>query len=216
MRSKLSLLPFIYLSSFAFSLPSYNQSTILTKTHTTSDGQTYTYTFAGAANTSQPTLLLLHGYPASRHDWDIPIAALTAAGYGIVAPDLLGFGDSSKPTDVEAYNTKTLSGHIDQILEAENLPQVIGVGHDWGTGMLGKAVTWFPERFAKIVYVTTPYIPAGLLFDLDATNKAAVDEGKPMPLGYWYFFNSWDAAGMIETHVSKIMFDIGRKPNPQL
>jgi soluble epoxide hydrolase/lipid-phosphate phosphatase len=197
-------LPFILQALFSMH-PTSGSSTppnlILAKTYTTPSNQTYTYTFAAPTNASLPTLLLLHGYPSSRHDWTTQIRALTCAGYGVLAPDLLGFGDSSKPTAIEAYNTKTLSTHLIQLLDAEGLPFVVGVGHDWGANLLGKAAAFFPARFEKLVFVAVGYYPPGVLLDVDAINKAAVEAGGAAPLGYWYFFNSWDAAHIIEGHV---------------
>jgi soluble epoxide hydrolase/lipid-phosphate phosphatase len=180
--------------------PNYNQSSI-TKQLTTLDGQTYVYDFVSAQNTSKPTLLLLHGYPSSRHDWDLQIATLAAEGFGVIAPDLLGFGDSSKPTAIEAYNTKIHSDHLAQILDAEGLSEVVGVGHDWGAGILGKMVAWYPERFSKIVIVSISYLPAGKLFDIDAANKQSLETLGYMQFGYWYFFNSWDAGDLISRNV---------------
>ncbi|PVI01168.1 alpha/beta-hydrolase [Periconia macrospinosa] len=179
----------------------YNNQSSIIKTLKTSDGQTYTYDFAPPSDASKPTLLLLHGYPASRHDWATQIKALVAEGFGIVAPDMLGFGDTSKPTAIEAYNGKTISTQLIEILDAENLPQVVGVGHDWGAGVLSKVTTWYPKRFTKLSFVGTPYIPAGLLFDVDGFNKQSLETAGYMSFGYWYFFNSWDAAGIIESHL---------------
>jgi len=173
----------------------------ITKQFTTADGQTYVYEFASPKNSSRPTLLLLHGYPSSRHDWTEQIAALTAQGFGVVAPDMLGFGDSSKPTAIEAYNTKTLSNHLIQILDAEGLRNVVGVGHDWGAGILAKVVAWYPGRFTKIAIVSVSYFPAGGLFDIDAFNKLSLETDGYQRFGYWYFFNSYDAASLIEQHV---------------
>ncbi|KAH8716768.1 Alpha/Beta hydrolase protein [Phaeosphaeriaceae sp. PMI808] len=178
----------------------HNQS-YSTKKLTTPDGQTYAYDFAPAKNSSKPTLLLLHGYPGSRYDWENQITALAGGGFGVVAPDLLGFGDSSKPTAIEAYRLKSLSSHLTQILDAEGLKDVVGVGHDWGAGVLAGVVAWYPKRFNKLVFVTVPYLPAGLFFDIDAANKQSLETLGYQQFGYWYFFNSWDAAELIRRNL---------------
>jgi soluble epoxide hydrolase/lipid-phosphate phosphatase len=103
---------------------------------------------------------------------------------------------------VEAYNFKALSRDLTEILDAEDLQEVIGVGHDWGAGMLSKVTLWFPKRFTKLVFVTTPYLVPGLVFDIDAINKAGVENLGYQPFAYWYFFNSYDAADLIKNHVS--------------
>lgn len=76
------------------------------------------------------SFLLLHGYPSS-YDWRHQIAGLQEAGYGVIAPDLLGYGDTDKPRDLKAYRNKTMSTHIVEILDREGIDKVVLVGHDW-------------------------------------------------------------------------------------
>jgi pimeloyl-ACP methyl ester carboxylesterase len=64
-------------------------------------------------------------------DWRHQIAYLSAAGYGVLAPDLLGFGATDKPSAIEDYKFSKMSGHLAEILVHEGLDRVIGVGHDW-------------------------------------------------------------------------------------
>ena len=49
-----------------------------------------------------PPALLLHGFPDSADLWRHQVGALAAAGHRVLAPDLRGFGASSRPTDVGA------------------------------------------------------------------------------------------------------------------
>lgn len=210
MRSLYELLSRVTLLSLAltaYSKPcpkSPSQSCLTTtKSLVTDDGYTYVYDHVATHNSSMPTLLLLHGYPASRYFWHHQIQPLAEAGYGIIAPDGLGYGDSSKPTDIEAYRMKDLAGHMVQILDAENLQNVVGVGHDWGSGVLSRSVVFHPERFSKLVFMAVGYVPPGLFFDVDAINAQVLNEAGYTNFGYWYFFNSYDAAGLMSDNVSK-------------
>ncbi|KAF4991445.1 hypothetical protein FDECE_14040 [Fusarium decemcellulare] len=142
--------------------------------------------------------MLLHGFPSTRHDWKYQIAKLSAAGYGIVAPDLLGYGDSDRPTELEAYRLKRISGHLAEILDHEGLATVVGVGHDWGTVVLSRSLYWHSERFEKVAFLSTGYVPAGSFFDVDATNVASLKEFGYFQYGYWYFFNSYNAKDLME------------------
>ncbi|KAI8633280.1 alpha/beta-hydrolase [Xylariaceae sp. FL1651] len=182
-------------------LSHYNQSSIITKSLTTVDGQTYVYDYAPAKNVSKPTVLLLHGYPSSRHDWEYQISALTAEGFGIVAPDLLGYGDSSKPTSLEAHRFKNIAGHITEILDAESLQNVVGVGHDWGSELLSRLAVWHPDRFTKFAFLSVGYDPPGIFLDFDALNALSSKTFGYMQYGYWYFFNSYNAAGLISQNL---------------
>ncbi|KAF4465983.1 epoxide hydrolase 2 [Fusarium albosuccineum] len=142
--------------------------------------------------------MLLHGFPSTRHDWEYQIAKFSAAGYGIVAPDLLGYGDSDRPTELEAYRLKRISGHLGEILDHEGLATVVGVGHDWGTVVLSRSLYWHSERFEKVAFLSTGYVPAGSFFDVDATNVASLKEFGYFQYGYWYFFNSYNAKELME------------------
>ncbi|KAI0097827.1 Alpha/Beta hydrolase protein [Nemania sp. FL0031] len=187
--------------AIAICAPTGTNRTFSTKTLVTTDGYTYAYDYVAAVNASRPTILLLHGFPASRHDWENTIPALAAEGYGVIAPDLLGFGDSSKPTELEAYNFKGIVGQIAEILDAEGVKDVVGVGHDFGANVLSRAAVWMPERFTKFVFVTVPYGPPGLFFDIDAANALSLETRGFAQLGYWYFFNSWDTADLISRNL---------------
>lgn len=106
-----------------------SQNTPHTKFHT-HDNHTYAYEYSpGPAG--RPTFLLLHGFPSTRNIWNKVAHLLTSAGYGVLRPDLLGYGESSKPKDVQEYSFRTMSMGVAGILAHENLQRVIGVGHDW-------------------------------------------------------------------------------------
>lgn len=176
-------------------------SNLQTKDLTTTDGLKYTYDTVPAKE-NKATVLLIHGYPATRHDWKHQIQDLSAAGYGVVAPDCLGYGDSDKPLEVEAYKLKRISKHITEILDKEGLNKVIGLGHDWGAGVLSRLAVWHPDRFEKFVFLSTGYNPPGIPMDVDAINANGLKHYGKMPFGYWYFFNSLDAPSLAASHVS--------------
>src|SRR5581483_7310084 len=88
-------------------------------------------------------VLLLHGWPDTGALWRHQVAALTAAGYRTIAPDLRGFGASSKPADVAAYAALTMAGDVTGLLDALGIDRAHLVGHDWGA-----AIGWFTATVA--------------------------------------------------------------------
>jgi len=52
-------------------------------------------------------------------------------GFGIIFPDLLGYGGTDRPRNVEAYWLKRMSEDVVRILDAEETGKVHEVGHDW-------------------------------------------------------------------------------------
>lgn len=99
------------------------------------DGIKYAYIHIPATS-SKPTFLLLHGFPSSSYDWRYQVSHLKERGYGVLVPDLLGYGDTDKPKELERYKKKNMSADLIQILNYEKLGKVIGVGHDWLVGFL--------------------------------------------------------------------------------
>jgi pimeloyl-ACP methyl ester carboxylesterase len=60
-------------------------------------------------------------------------------GYGIIAPDLLGYGGSSKPEVPENYTAEAIGSSLVEVVQQvtrQQSPQVIGVGHDWQVNLL--------------------------------------------------------------------------------
>ena len=103
------------------------------------------------------TVLLLHGKNFSSAYWAETIRALGAAGYRVVAPDQLGFGKSSKPTDLQ-YSFHALAGHTRSLLDALGVEKVHVVGHSMGGMLATRFALSFPERVGKLVLVN----PIGL------------------------------------------------------
>jgi len=102
----------------------------LYKFHTVSRDLTYHYYYRPSV-VGKTTLLFLHGFPASSYDWRRQIIHFQSQGYGILAPDLLGYGKSSKPEDRTLFRMNDMAGDIVSILDAEGLESVIGISHDW-------------------------------------------------------------------------------------
>jgi soluble epoxide hydrolase / lipid-phosphate phosphatase len=169
----------------------------------TADGTRYAYNFIPAQGLNR-TFLFLHGYPSTSQDWKHQIATLSAEGFGILAPDMLGFGASDLPVDDTSYRAKRLSDHIVELLDHTGLDTVIGVGHDWGTVVLSRTVAWYQHRFDKIVLMNGMYTAPGGFVDIDAFNAQGFVESGYTWFGYWYFFTRYDASTIMMNHVSCI------------
>jgi haloalkane dehalogenase len=108
-----------------------------------------------------PTVILMHGEPSWCYLYRHMIPVLTAAGLRAVAPDLVGFGRTDKPTQLEDY---TYARHVEWmrslLFDALDLHEVTLVGQDWG-GLIGlRLVAEHPERVARVVAANT-FLPTG-------------------------------------------------------
>ena len=76
--------------------------------------------------------LLLHGFPESRRSWREQLPMLADLGWRAVAPDLRGYGRSSRPTDRGAYDIDQLVQDAAAIFDALGAKRRLLIAHDWG------------------------------------------------------------------------------------
>jgi soluble epoxide hydrolase/lipid-phosphate phosphatase len=117
------------------------------------------------------TLLFLHGFPSHIPDWTNQIQHFSQLGCGLLIPDLLGYGQTSKPKEIDAYRTKAMSGEIAELLDHLNIAKVVGIGHDWGATLLSRLVTYHPGYFQALVFLAVGPPPPGTPFKVDQINE---------------------------------------------
>jgi pimeloyl-ACP methyl ester carboxylesterase len=87
---------------------------------------------AASADASKPAIVLCHGWPDSADLWQFVIPQLLKSKLRLIVPDLLGAGQTSKPTNPESFEIKAMVNDVLEILKAENINQkIIPMGHDW-------------------------------------------------------------------------------------
>ena len=106
-------------------------------------------------------VLLLHGEPSWSFLYRKVIPALANAGLRAIAPDLIGFGRSDKPTEIDDHS---YARHVEWIrafaFDHLDLRGLTLVGQDWG-GLIGlRLVAEHPDRFARVVAANTG-LPTG-------------------------------------------------------
>ena len=105
-------------------------------------------------------MLLLHGEPSWCYLYRKTIPALIAQGYRVIAPDLIGFGRSDKPTKRSDYTYERHLNWLKETIEQLNLSNVTLVCQDWG-GLLGlRIVAENPVQYARVL-ATNTFLPTG-------------------------------------------------------
>jgi pimeloyl-ACP methyl ester carboxylesterase len=106
-----------------------------------------------------PPVVLCHGFPELSYSWRHQIPALAEAGYRAVAPDMRGYGESSIPAEIEAYDAPTLCADLVGLLDELRAERAIFVGHDWGASVVWQLALAHPSRVAALVALSVPYVP---------------------------------------------------------
>ena len=125
------------------------------------DGGTLRMHYVDEGPADGEVVLLLHGEPSWSYLYRKMIPVITAAGFRVVAPDLVGFGRSDKPARRTDY---TYARHVEWLRSLVfgelDLQGVTLVGQDWG-GLVGlRLVGEHPDRFARVVAANT-FLPTG-------------------------------------------------------
>ena len=125
----------------------------------TRSGLTFTADVLGTAG--GPLVLLLHGFPESRHSWRAALPALAAAGYRAVAPDQRGYSPGARPdpADLSNYAFDRLVGDAIEIAAAAGYDgkRFHLVGHDWGGQVSWGVAGKHPERLASLTILSRPH-----------------------------------------------------------
>lgn len=105
-------------------------------------------------------VLMLHGEPSWSYLYRHMIPVVAAAGHRVIAPDLIGFGKSDKPTSLEDYSYQA---HMDWMLtfvESLNLNNITLVCQDWGS-LIGLRLAAEQEPRFKAIVVGNGMLPTG-------------------------------------------------------
>lgn len=115
-------------------------------------GSTISFLDAGRG----PLVLLCHGFPETSHAWRHQIAALSAAGFRAIAPDLRGYGDSLRPDAIDDYTVFHAVGDLVGLLDELGVRQAAIVGGDWGATVAWQAALMRPDRFHAVAALGVP------------------------------------------------------------
>ncbi|KAK4569790.1 hypothetical protein LTR86_002759 [Recurvomyces mirabilis] len=179
-------------------------------------GLKYVYHTSGSRNNS-PTILLFHGCPDTASLWSNLISThLLSAGYGILAPDLLGYGETDKPTELQHYGIPSICRQVLTILDHEKQDKAIVLGHDFGAMLASKLCTYHPDRVAGLITLGTAFIPPSP-YPFNFEQVKAIQEQYQGYCSSWYFplFTSDHGAAMIDSHLEQ-MFTVLHGGGPRM
>jgi haloacetate dehalogenase len=130
---------------------------------------------------SSPAVLLLHGHPQTRATWHHIAARLVAAGFRVVATDLRGYGDSSKPDGGPNhinYSKRQMAADQLAVLQQLGINTFAVVGHDRGGRVAHRLALDFPKHVTRVVMVDL--MPTSVMYGLTDKDFAT--------RYFWWFF----------------------------
>ena len=128
---------------------------------------------------SGPPLLLLHGHPQTHMMWHA-VAPLLARDFTVIAPDLRGYGESSKPqstTDHIPYSKGAMARDQIALMQHFGFEQFSVAGHDRGGRCAYRLALDYPDYVRKLA-----------VLDIVPTGEAFRRTDMAFGLGYWHWF----------------------------
>ncbi len=115
------------------------------------------YMYLPAKNKSKPVVTLLHGKNFNGAYWEDTANWLQEQGFGVLMPDQVGFGKSSKPNYYQ-YSFAALASNTKGLLDSLEVKETVVVGHSMGGMLASRFALLYPEATQKLVLVN----PIGL------------------------------------------------------
>ena len=141
-----------------------------------------------------PLVLFCHGWPESWYSWRHQLAALAAAGYRAVAPDMRGYGGTDAPPQVEQYTMLHLVGDMVDLVKALGEQQAVIVGHDWGAPVAWTSALLRPDLFHAVAGMSVPFTPPGRIDLLSALEAQGV---------HTFYMQYFQAPGVAEAELER-------------
>ena len=123
-----------------------------------------------------PALLLLHGHPQTHAIWH-RVAAELAERYTVVAPDLRGYGDSSKPDGTAQFTKRAMARDQIELVRALGFDRFFVAGHDRGGRVAHRLAVDHPDAVRRLV-----------LLDIAPTLAMYEQTTDAFARAYWHWF----------------------------
>ncbi|MEE2776200.1 MAG: alpha/beta hydrolase [Acidobacteriota bacterium] len=137
-----------------------------------------------------PLVIFAHGFPESWYSWRHQLPAIAAAGYRAVAPDMRGYGSTSAPREIEAYDTPTLCRDLIGLIDHYGEEQAVLVGHDWGAAVVWNCSLIEAARVRGVAALSVPYGGRGETHPIES-----MKEGFGENFFYMLYFQELDEDG---------------------
>ncbi|KAI0965027.1 alpha/beta-hydrolase [Xylaria arbuscula] len=155
--------------------------------------------YLAAGPSSGPLVIFLHGWPAIALTWKHQLQAFALLGFRAVAPDMPGWGKSTRRQITADYSQEALVEGMLALLSANCRSAAVWVAHDWGAAVASSLAAQHPTAIQALVLLCIPYKSAELGLDhlVSLVDRTVYPEDE-YPFGQWdymaYYEESFDKA----------------------
>lgn len=121
------------------------------------------------SRSTEKLALCLHGFPESKYSWRHQLPVLAQLGYRAWAPNQRGYGASSRPDGVAAYDIDNLVADVEALIAASGAKETLLVAHDWGAIVAWHCAMRKIKTLSRLVIMNVPH-PVRFMEDI-RTNK---------------------------------------------
>ncbi len=146
-------------------------------THDTIRSPFKTISYLEAGPSHGPLLIFVHGWPAVAATWRAQITTFAGLGFRVIAPDMPGYGGSTKTKEKTDYSMQSLVTVMVMLLKHLGRDEAVWVGHDWGAAVVWALLAHEPQTCIGVVNLCLPY--RTLEMGVDETLKYANRELYP-------------------------------------
>jgi epoxide hydrolase 4 len=131
----------------------------ITQRFISANGQTFELAECGSGDR---LALCLHGFPELNYSWRFQMPMLAARGWKVWAPNLRGYGASSRPEGVRAYALDHLVADVAALIEASGAREVMLIAHDWGAIIAWHFAILKKRPLVRLVIMNVPHPMVGM------------------------------------------------------
>jgi pimeloyl-ACP methyl ester carboxylesterase len=136
-----------------------------------------------------PSMIFVHGWPEIGLMWRAQMEAFASEGWRCVAPDMRGYGGSSRQIAPEAYALKEIVDDMVELHDHLGAGPAIWVGHDLGSPVVGALAAHHSTRSRGVVFASVPYSPeAFALSSLLPLTDRELYPADQYPDGQWDYY----------------------------
>jgi pimeloyl-ACP methyl ester carboxylesterase len=109
--------------------------------------------------------LLLHGFPESKFSWRYQMPLLASLGYTAWAPNMRGYGKTSRPKGIPAYHIDNLVADAAALIDAAGAKETLLIAHDWGALIAWQFAIRKARPLSRLIIMNVPH-PACMMREL--------------------------------------------------